>query len=152
MSPFYTKIREQIGTSLLMMPGVAGLIRNNMGELLLQQKSDDSWSLPAGAIEPSETPEQAIKREVLEETGYITKKVRLCGVFGGESFRHVYPNGDQVEYLVALYECEEVEQVQKPSDDETKRLEFFSQNNFPKLSLPYPMATLFPNEMENKAD
>ena len=53
-----------------MMPSVAGLIRNFRGELLLQKKSDGSWSLPAGAIEPSETPEQAIKREVLEETGY----------------------------------------------------------------------------------
>ena len=89
-----------------MMPSVAGLIRNNKGELLLQKKSDGSWSLPAGAIEPSETPEQAIKREILEETGYTTNKIRLCGVFGGERFRHVYPNGDQVEYLVALYECE----------------------------------------------
>ena len=82
MSPHYAKIREHIGTSLLMMPSVAGLIRNNKGELLLQKKSDGSWSLPAGAIEPSETPEQAIKREILEETGYTTNKIRLCGVFG----------------------------------------------------------------------
>ena len=152
MSPHYAKIREHIGTSLLMMPSVAGLIRNNKGELLLQKKSDGSWSLPAGAIEPSETPEQAIKREILEETGYTTNKIRLCGVLGGERFRHVYPNGDQVEYLVALYECEEVQQVDKPSDDETVLLQFFTQDNFPELCLPYPMTILFPNKMENKSE
>jgi 8-oxo-dGTP pyrophosphatase MutT (NUDIX family) len=34
--------------------------------LLLQEKaSGERWSLPAGAIEPGETPEQAIVREVL---------------------------------------------------------------------------------------
>ena len=29
----------------------------------------------------------------------------VAGVFGGPSFRHTYPNGDRVEYVVVVYEC-----------------------------------------------
>jgi hypothetical protein len=51
MSPSYRNIRAQLSDSLLMIPAVAAVIRNEVDELLLQKKSDGSWSLPAGAIE-----------------------------------------------------------------------------------------------------
>ena len=34
------------------------------------------WELPAGRVDPGETPLQAAKRELMEETGYRAKKWR----------------------------------------------------------------------------
>ena len=146
MSPYYQGIRDRVGSSLILMPSVAAIIHNPDGALLLQQKSDGSWSLPAGAIEPGESPQQALAREVLEESGHSFTSSDLVGIFGGEEFRHTYPNGDQVEYVVALYRCAGIQKITDELDDETAALQFFPRSNFPGLALPYPIETLYQND------
>lgn len=54
---------------------VAGLIVNEKGEVYVQQEyrsgiNQVTWGLPSGMVETWELPSTAIKREVLEETGY----------------------------------------------------------------------------------
>lgn len=45
------------------------LIRD--GKVLLQRKRTDRfWALPGGRVEPGETPEEALRREFLEELGW----------------------------------------------------------------------------------
>lgn len=50
---------------------VVGLIINQFNEVLIFNRlgKRDYWGLPQGGINRSETPEQAIKREIFEETG-----------------------------------------------------------------------------------
>ncbi|HEV7320038.1 MAG TPA: NUDIX domain-containing protein [Ensifer sp.] len=70
MKTYIQSIREKIGSGLLLCPSVAAVIHNADGQILLQEKaSGEGWSLPAGAIEPGETPDEAVMREVMEETG-----------------------------------------------------------------------------------
>ena len=149
---YIRNLRKQIGKELILVPSVAAVIRDGAGRLLLQRKSEDgSWSLPAGAIEPGESPSKAVIREVLEETGLDVKTTVLLGVFGGApDFRFVYPNGDPVEYLVALFRCEIVGGSHSPSDKETSALKYFKQNEMPPLALPYPLALLF-DDLETKS-
>jgi 8-oxo-dGTP pyrophosphatase MutT (NUDIX family) len=144
VSPHYQNIRDKIGSGLLLIPSVAALIRDSSGAILLQAKSDGSWSLPAGAIEPGESPSEALAREVFEETGFIVHGSRMIGAFGGSDFRHTYPNGDQVEYTVLLYECTASQSSNLSIDEETVSLQFFSEERFPGLSLPYPQRLLYP--------
>ncbi|MBI2591117.1 MAG: NUDIX hydrolase [Candidatus Brennerbacteria bacterium] len=58
---------------------VGAIIRNKKGDFLclFRLKKPIGLALPAGHIEKGETPEQAIKREVLEETGLMVDKADL---------------------------------------------------------------------------
>ncbi len=118
-SDYIKEVRSKIGTMPLLIPGVAGVILNEDKELLLQQKLDGTWSLPAGMIEPQESPVQALIREIREETGLAVKVDRLLGVFGGKGFGFTYPNGDQVEYTVIMFKCVVESCSQSSIDDET---------------------------------
>lgn len=54
---------------------VGVMLVDTSGRLLLQHRdasapvSPNQWSMPGGGIEPGETPEDAARRELLEETG-----------------------------------------------------------------------------------
>jgi 8-oxo-dGTP diphosphatase len=54
-------------------PCVGAVIRDDAGRLLMILRGHDPgrglWSIPGGRIEPGETPEGAVVREVREETG-----------------------------------------------------------------------------------
>jgi 8-oxo-dGTP pyrophosphatase MutT (NUDIX family) len=138
MSPFYKSIRERVGSALLLMPAVAAVIRDQDGRVLVQQQHDGSWSLPAGAIEPGESPSAAVVREVLEETGLRVRPRRIAAVVGGSSCRVRYANGDQVEYVVTVFGCEVVGGSPIGSNEETKKLAYFRTNEMPKLAFEYP--------------
>ena len=139
MSDYYEKLRDKLGSDLIFMPCVAGIIRNEFGEILFQNKGNgENWSLPAGAIEPGEAPAEALIREVWEETGLCVTPKKLLGVFGGKEFRYQYPNGHKVEYNVFLFECEVQSGELNPIDDETFELRYFNFNEMPELALPYP--------------
>jgi ADP-ribose pyrophosphatase YjhB (NUDIX family) len=64
-------------------PCVGALIRDSAGRLLLIQRGHDPgaglWSLPGGRIEPGETDQQAVVREIAEETGLTVVCGRLAG-------------------------------------------------------------------------
>ena len=97
ISDYLKGLRAAIGHEMILNPGVAAIIRDEAGRVLLQKRSDDgSWSLPAGAIDPGESPAQAVVREAYEETGLRVVPEKVAGVFGGEGFRHTYPNGDVI--------------------------------------------------------
>jgi 8-oxo-dGTP pyrophosphatase MutT (NUDIX family) len=138
ISQYLKGLRNKIGHDLLLLPGVAGVVKNSQGEILFQKKPDGTWSLPAGMIEPDEDPMQALTREVFEETGAQVEIVRLLGVFGGKDFTYTYNNGDVVQYTVAVFECRLISDVLQPMDDETAELQFFTANEKPRLELPYP--------------
>jgi mutator protein MutT len=139
ISPYMKNLRDHVGTDLLLMPGVAGIVRNEAGEILFQRRTDDGqWGLPAGAVDPGESPAAAIVREMREETGLQVEAVGIIGVFGGAAFRHHYPNGDTVEYLSIIFECRVVGGALGGEDDETLELKYFSLAERPALPLPFP--------------
>jgi 8-oxo-dGTP diphosphatase len=58
-------------------PCVGAVVRDAAGRLLLIRRGHDPhrgcWSLPGGRVEAGESVEQAVEREVLEETGLTVR-------------------------------------------------------------------------------
>jgi 8-oxo-dGTP diphosphatase len=73
-------------------PCVGAIITDSSGRLLLIRRGHEPgrglWSLPGGRIEPGESDEQAVIREVCEETGLSVRVGRLVG-----SVRRPAPGG-----------------------------------------------------------
>jgi ADP-ribose pyrophosphatase YjhB (NUDIX family) len=64
-------------------PCVGAVIRDEAERLLLIQRGHDPgagrWSVPGGRVEAGETDQQAVVREVAEETGLVVTCGRLIG-------------------------------------------------------------------------
>jgi len=55
------------------------VVRRSDGQVMAFERADSpgAWQLPQGGIESGETPEQAVWRELWEETGLTKREVRL---------------------------------------------------------------------------
>jgi 8-oxo-dGTP diphosphatase len=64
-------------------PCVGAVLADAAGRLLLVRRANDPgrglWSLPGGRVEPGETDQQAVVREVAEETGLVVEVGPLAG-------------------------------------------------------------------------
>ena len=83
----------QIQRAIVRHPGSAVMMAVDESERILLVKqfrlpaAKDLWELPAGRIDPGETPLQAAKRELHEETGYHAKKwVKLISYWASPGY------------------------------------------------------------------
>jgi ADP-ribose pyrophosphatase YjhB (NUDIX family) len=106
MPPFLRSLRAKIGDDLIVLPCAAAFVVRDDGLVLVIRHADNGkWTFPGGCVEPDEAPENAVVREVAEETGLLVEPIALLSVGGGPEYRVVYPNGDEVSYVSSLYEC-----------------------------------------------
>lgn len=63
--------------------GVFAMIFDDEGRLLCVRMNyaNGGWTTPGGRVEPGESPVDALRREVLEETGYTVNPKSLIGVY-----------------------------------------------------------------------
>lgn len=67
---------------------VAGIVVDDADRILVIRRRDNGrWEPPGGVLEPDETVEQGVIREVLEETGVTVRVGALSGVYQNLSRR-----------------------------------------------------------------
>ena len=68
---------------MTVIPVCAGVIRNGTRVLVARRAPHDSnagkWEFPGGTVEPGETPEECIRRELTEELSIDTEVIRYLG-------------------------------------------------------------------------
>jgi 8-oxo-dGTP pyrophosphatase MutT (NUDIX family) len=120
MSPHVRRLRAALGSELLLLPSVTGIVYDERDRILLvRQSADGVWSAPGGSVDPHETPADAVVREVWEETGLYITPLRILGVYGGPSCVVTYPNGDRTAYVMTVFECEKRGGTLRGASDET---------------------------------
>ena len=122
-------------------PGSAIIIRNEKGEILLQERTDrNEWGLPGGCQDLGENLRDTAVREAYEETGIKLdpNKLIIIDTVSGSSRRNTYPNGDIVYNNTSLYlaDVKSMDLKDLKGDSETKKLRFFDLSNYPS-NVPY---------------
>ncbi len=106
-----------------------GVIVNKKGEILLGLRNQpelieehNKWEFPGGGIEFGESPEEALIREVKEETGLKVEIVRLLP----KVYNNVWNRVDGfINVIIIAFECKIVSGMVKPGDPEVGELKFF---------------------------
>lgn len=113
-------------------PAVIVLVNKGEEILLAQHKNrnDGMYGCIAGFVEIGETVENAVKREVLEETGLTVKNIRYVG-------SQSWPFPDQLMLAFrAEYDGGEI----KVQEDELKEAAWFKRTSLPKVPPPGSVA------------
>ena len=129
--PFVTDLRRRLGHDLLLLPGVAAIVFDDRGRVLLGRRSDTGqWHTIGGIVEPGEEPADCCVREVLEEAAVRCRVDRLVGVY--LTPETVYPNGDHAQYVVTVFACRAVgDDVPRVADDESTDVRYFDVAELP---------------------
>ncbi|HEX3855071.1 MAG TPA: NUDIX hydrolase [Polyangiaceae bacterium] len=103
------------------------------GKLLFMRESQDGlWALPGGWADIGESPSQIAEREVLEETGFDVKAVKLLALF--DKARHEHPH--EFWYCYKLFVRCELHGGAPTRSIETLDVAFFGPDELPPLSTP----------------
>lgn len=119
----------------VIVPAVSAVILHNEKEILLQMRMDNGkWSLPGGMMDPGETIEVAIKREVKEETGFDIEVKQLIGVYSDPNHVIAYGNGEVRQQFSICFSCE-IKGGSLSVSHESKKVEFVSLSTLNTLDM-----------------
>jgi 8-oxo-dGTP diphosphatase len=112
---------------------VDGIVRR-ANEILLVQRAFDPfkgfWALPGGFVEYGETVEEAVRREVAEETGLLVHPSGLAGVYSD-------PGRDPRGHTVSVVFYCEVVGGALAGDHEVQALHYFPLTALPTLAFDH---------------
>ena len=110
---------------------IRAVIFNDKNEILLvQEKSDNKWSLPGGWAEIGYSPKEIAVKEVAEETGLVVTAEKLLAVL--DKKYHAHPA--ELTYVYKYFIRCHVQSGEFTQAHDIHNVAFFSQDNIPALS------------------
>ena len=135
---YIKEIRKYVGHSPIMVTAAMCIIYDKEKGILLEKRTDNGLGcVRGGAIELGKTLEDALRREVKEETSLDIFNPKFFDVKVGVHM--VYPNNDEVYYTDVVYEINEYEGELK-SDAESKELTWVPIDKLPDNIMPTQIA------------
>jgi ADP-ribose pyrophosphatase YjhB (NUDIX family) len=131
---------------------VRGAVFKESKILLVQENSNDLWSLPGGWADVNLSPSENIIKEIREETGFYCSVTKLIGIFDKRKSNAESIKWPHIYKLFFLCEIDIAEQVAFDSN-EILSIDFFDRQNIPPLSLArvtYQQIDLCFKHFENK--
>lgn len=110
---------------------VRGVVFRDGRILLVKETADQRWTLPGGWADPSESPREAVEREVYEESGFRTRAVKLLAIYDRSKHPHEPPFAFHVYKLFILCRIVGGESARS---EETEAVGFFEEKSVPELS------------------
>ena len=137
MSEYIMDLRKIVGHRPLLQVGASVIVEDDHGRVLLQLRSDNHcWGYAGGSVGLDEVVEDAVKRELFEETGLIAEELELFGVFSGEDCHYIYPNGDEVSNVDIVYVCRKYTGTLRCQPGEVDQLQYFTIDEIPENISP----------------
>ncbi len=99
------------------------------GRVVLLRNERDEWELPGGRLEPGETPEQCVVREIHEETGWNAEAGPLLDAW----VYHVLPTRD---VFIVTYGCHTDATHAPVRSSEHSELGLFTEEEVSGLRMP----------------
>lgn len=133
MYGYFRELRKAVGKKPMIQCGARVIIARE-DKILLQRKTDnEQWGLPGGSMEISETMEETAARGVLEETGLfvLPGNLNLFKLFSGDRQHFIYPNGEEVYNVVAVYTTTIFRGDPRGDSDESAEIQFFDYKDLP---------------------
>ncbi|HYM44144.1 MAG TPA: NUDIX hydrolase [Steroidobacteraceae bacterium] len=98
--------------------------------LLVRERSDGRWTLPGGWADVNDAPSEAVAREILEESGYRARVLKLAALV--DKNRHPHPPG--IHHIYKLFFLCELTGGSPAASGETDAVGFFRVAALPELS------------------
>ena len=126
-------IRSKVGHEQIFLNFAGACVVNGNEEILLQRRSKEKeeWGFPGGAMEIGESAQEALIREVKEETGLDVKVDEFIGAY--TKFFDEYPNGDKAQTICFLFKCSVIGGALTVDNKESHDLKFYNKMDIPKL-------------------
>lgn len=108
------------------------------GKLLLEKRSDcDIWGLVGGGVKKTETPQQAIAREIREELGVRISQdqFRKLGVYGEPGRIAAYQDGSIWRMVVVVFALELEKEPKLTISEESNALRFFAKEELKDIEI-----------------
>ena len=129
---YFKQLRKHVGHAPLILPGAVVIIVDKHGDVLLQERHDQSWGLPGGLMELGESLIETARREVREETGLEVDDLILLEILSGPEYYYKIANGDEFYSVTALYTTNIFAGELTPDPEETLSLKFCSLRRLPE--------------------
>jgi len=131
------------------LPAVAAAIFNKDGHILLQKRKDvNQWCIISGHVEFGETVEDAVLREIFEETNVNASIKRFIGIYSSPPTQTYTYSDKTVQYITTYFEATLEKEIEKNfSNNETSELRFFSTKHIPE-----DLALINPNWLTDALD